>query len=52
MWALQHYVSVDIEGDQDMLLVEAPPAAITVSAADSDGVDGGQDGGNNNNNDN
>ena len=35
-----------------MLFVEAPPAATTVPAADSDGVDGGQDGGNNNNNDN
>ena len=52
VWALQHYVSVDKEGAQDMLFVEAPPTATTVPAADSDGVDGGQDGGNNNNNDN
>ena len=50
--ALQHYVSVDIEGAEDMLFVEAPPAAATVPAAAGDGVDGGQDGGNNNNNDN
>ena len=52
MWALQCYVSVDIEGAQDMLLVEATPAAATVPAADGDGVDGRQDGGNNNNDDN
>ena len=50
--ALQCYVSVDIEGAEDMLFVEAPPAAATVPAADGDGGDGGQDGGNNNNNDN
>ena len=47
VWALQHYVSVDIEGAEDMLFVEAPPAAATVPAADGDGGDGGQDGGNN-----
>ena len=52
VWALQHYVSVDIEGAEDMLFVEPPPAAATVRVADSDGGDGGQDGGNNNNNDN
>ena len=52
VWALQHDVSVDIEDAQDMLFVEAPPAATTVPAADSDRVDGGQDGGNNNDNDN
>ena len=51
-WALQCYVSVDIEGVEDMLFVEAPPAAATVPAADGDGGDGGQDGGNNNNDDN
>ena len=52
MWALQCYVSVGIEGAQDMLLVEATPAAATVPAVDGDGVDGRQDGGNNNNDDN
>ena len=56
VWALQCYVSVGIKGAQDMLFVGAPPAATTVPAADSDGMDGGQDGGrdrgNNNNNDN
>ena len=52
VWALQCYVSVDIEGAQDMLFVEAPPTAATVPGADGDRVDGGQDGGNNNNNDN
>ena len=49
VWALQCYVSVDIEGAEDMLFVQAPPAATTVPAADGDG---GQDGGNNNNDDN
>ena len=48
VWALQHYVSVDIEGAEDMLFVEAPPAVTTVPAPDGDG----EDGGNNNNNDN
>ena len=48
VWALQCYVSDDIEGAQDMLFVEAPPAATTVPAANGDGVDEG----NNNNNDN
>ena len=52
LWALHSYVSVDIEGAQDMLFVESPPPATTVPAADSDGVDGGQEGGNNNDNDN
>ena len=52
VWALQCYVSVDIEGAQDMLFVKAPPAATTVPAADGDGVDGGLDGGNKNDNDN
>ena len=52
VWALQHYVPLDIEGAQDMLFVEAPPAATTVPAADGDGVDGGQNGGNNNNKNN
>ena len=52
VWALQCYVSVDIEGAEDMLFVEAPPTVTTVPAADGDGGDGGQDGGNNNNNDN
>ena len=40
VWALQCYVSVDIEGAEDMLFVEAPPAATTVPAADDDGGDG------------
>ena len=52
VWALQCYVSVDIEGAEDTLFVEAPPAAATVPAAESDEGDGGYDGGNNNNNDN
>ena len=50
--AFHSYVSVDIEGAQDMLFVESPPPATTVPAADSDGVDGGQERGNNNDNDN
>ena len=52
VWALQCYVSVDIEGAEDMLFVEAPPAATTVPVADGDGVDGGQGGRNNNDNNN
>ena len=39
VWALQHFVSVDIEGAEDMLFVEAPPAAATVPATDGDGGD-------------
>ena len=52
VWALQCYVSVGIDGAKDMLFVEAPPAATTVPAADSDGVDGEHNGVNNNNKDN